>query len=223
MSVRWPAGVVLRPLQGPWPGGLRTERDRAPFRSGLGATVELLGRELKHLGAAGAGPAPAVLQMALAERDFRNDGLPRAHARPEHPGVILSVESRHGPLSYPCDRYRDWTDNLRAIALSLEALRRVDRYGVTRNAEQYRGWAALPSGQDRASVGLSRTAAAHALLELSGWPDGVTLNGVLSDGPARVRAVRRARALCHPDKHEGGTGLWSRLEAVLAALTAPRG
>jgi hypothetical protein len=58
--------------------------------------------------------------------------------------VILSFDSKHGPLSYPCDRYTQWQDNVRAIALSLEALRSVDRYGVTRRAEQYCGWQRLP-------------------------------------------------------------------------------
>ena len=46
-------------------------------------------------------------------------------------------------MSYPCDKYSNWQANLRAIALSLEALRAEDRYGVTRRAEQYKGWAKL--------------------------------------------------------------------------------
>src|SRR5579863_10251967 len=46
-------------------------------------------------------------------------------------GIILTFNSKHGPLSYPCDKYSNWQANLRAIALSLEALRAVDRYGVT--------------------------------------------------------------------------------------------
>ena len=45
----------------------------------------------------------------------------------------------------PCDRFDNWKDNLRAIALSLEALRMVDRYGVTVKGEQYRGWTQLPA------------------------------------------------------------------------------
>jgi hypothetical protein len=46
-----------------------------------------------------------------------------------------------------CSRFRDWRDNVRALALSLEALRRVDRYGVTSRGEQYAGWRQLPSGR----------------------------------------------------------------------------
>ena len=58
---------------------------------------------------------------------------------------VYSYQSKHGPLSYPCDAFDDWQDNVRAIALALEALRTVDRYGVTKRAEQYRGWQSLPS------------------------------------------------------------------------------
>jgi hypothetical protein len=33
-----------------------------------------------------------------------------------------------------------WQDNLRAVALGLEALRRVERYGIAQRGEQYAGW-----------------------------------------------------------------------------------
>jgi len=122
-----------------WPGPLTRNRKRAPFRASYSATLDLLERELRFLGA-----TQVVLQVALGIDDIRLDGRPRAGSKPTHPGIILSFGSRHGPLSYPCDRFDSWEDNLRAIALSLEHLRAVDRYGVTRRGEQYRGWSQLP-------------------------------------------------------------------------------
>jgi hypothetical protein len=104
-----------------------------------GATVALLERELEHLDARN-----VVLQMAVTRRELRKDGWIRADARPEHPGVILSFDSRFGPLSYPCDTYTEWQANVRAIAVSLEWLRGVDRHGVTKRGEQYAGFARLP-------------------------------------------------------------------------------
>lgn len=136
----WPAGLRFRPIQ-QWPGELSRSRRRSPFEATLGATQDLLTRELRALSA-----KTVVIQLAIGETDLRNDGLPRASARPEHPGVILSLESPYGPLSYPCDTFTDWQSNLRGIALALEALRKVDRYGVTKNGEQYRGWRQLGSG-----------------------------------------------------------------------------
>lgn len=83
----------------------------------------------------------------LAETDIRLDGFPRSSARvPSHPGVELSFDSKHGRLVYATDVYDGWEANLRAIALGLQALRAVDRYGVASRGEQYAGWRALPSG-----------------------------------------------------------------------------
>lgn len=149
MSMDWKVVPIRQ-----WPGPLTADRRRHPFRVsrqrswGRGSehgvdwsgTVDLLDRELFQLDAEN-----VVLQMAVTDRDIRNDGWIRANARPEHPGVILTFDSMHGPLSYPCDTFEDWQANVRAIALALEALRKVDRYGVTKRGEQYTGWKAIPA------------------------------------------------------------------------------
>lgn len=38
-----------------------------------------------------------------------------------------------------------WQANIRAIAKTLEHLRDLDRWGVTKRGEQYTGWKALPA------------------------------------------------------------------------------
>lgn len=112
-----------------------------PFRSGWTATMELLERELDKLGA-----RSAVIELALTEQEIRLDGWPRAEARPSHPGVVISFDSRHGPLRYGTDAFPHWQANVRAIALGLEALRKVDRYGIGKRGEQYQGWRQLGDG-----------------------------------------------------------------------------
>jgi hypothetical protein len=113
------------------------------FRASFTQTRELLFAELVHLEAR----FPVALQIDIAEGDIRLDGLPRANARfATHPGVAISFESRFGSLRYATDAYDDWQANVRAIALSLQALRSVDRWGVSRRGEQYTGWKALPAG-----------------------------------------------------------------------------
>lgn len=115
------------------------KRKIAQFRATYPDTLNLLFGEVQKLGG-----KHLVLQVDIRERDIRADGLPRANARHgENPGVIVSFESRHGPLRYATDTYTDWQDNLRAIALALGALRAVDRYGVSRRGEQYTGWRAI--------------------------------------------------------------------------------
>lgn len=177
-----------------WPGDREKKRQRARFDSSYAQTLTLLADELRRLAA-----RQVVIQAGFAAHDIRNDGWPRSNAKtPADPGVILSFESKHGPLSYPCDRFTDWQDNLRAIALSLQALRAVDRYGVTRRAEQYRGWTQLPPPPPSAtSLFATRIEAATWLAAKSHWP--YKLDDLLIKADAVDIAVRMARRRLHPD------------------------
>jgi hypothetical protein len=164
MSISW----QQRPIDH-WPGELTKYRSRAPFKSGWQTTTQLLDRELRQLDA-----KAIVMLVALEPRDFRIDGQPRANARAQHPGVILTFDSKFGPLRYACDTFDDFTDNVRAIALGLEALRKVERYGITKRGEQYTGWSALPPGMAM-GLPMSREDAARVLCDLAGpdwWDDG---------------------------------------------------
>lgn len=100
------------------------------------------------------GARDVVLEADLRARDIRADGWPRPDAKPSSPRLILLfTHPVVGGVRYPCDRYSAWETNLRAIALSLQALRAVDRYGVTRRGEQYTGWKALGSGAGHSPSG----------------------------------------------------------------------
>lgn len=79
----------------------------------------------------------------------------------------ISFKSKHGPLAYATGEFDDWRDNLRAIALSLEALRAVDRYGVSKRGEQYRGWRQISATTGNADDLL--TTRAQAVEFLSRW------------------------------------------------------
>lgn len=137
-------GVQFRPID-VWPGTLARSRGRSPFSSKLSATLDLLARELRALDA-----RRIVFQIAVGENEIRLDGFPKANAHADHPGIVLAFESKWGPLKYATDVYWTWQDNLRAIALAMESLRRVDRYGVSKRGEQYQGWRALPRSTDPA-------------------------------------------------------------------------
>lgn len=140
----WPEKLKVGPI-GAWPGALTPERERrvSPFSATLSSTLRILDREIYALVDTRVQQESAELLIAIPASQFRQDGRPYARAVAEHPGVILSLDSRHGHLSYPCDTFTSWQDNLRAVVLALEALRKVDRYGVTRRGEQYRGFLAL--------------------------------------------------------------------------------
>lgn len=190
-------GLTFRPIT-QWPGPMTAKRKRSAFRAGYSDTLGLLEQELRHLQA-----RHVVLQVAVTEADIRLDGKPRAGAKSAHPGVILSFESKHGPLSYPCDRFDAWEDNLRAIALAMEALRAVDRYGVTRRGEQYKGWTALPPPGDE-------VAAVLFLHEESGRMP-------VSTDDERRAAYRAAAMRLHPDRG-GDAEKFKRLQQVKTTL-----
>lgn len=194
--------MTTRPIS-TWPGTLTPGRDRrdSPFGAPLSRTMETLNRELHMVGA-----TDVIMEVALREEDFRIDGRPRAHARAEHPGVILSFGSKHGPLRYATDTFWKWQDNLRAIALGLEALRKVERYGITKRGEQYVGWRQIEATSSTATE-------ARSLLQRIAHVD---------DSVSDQRLVRLARAKTHPDRlgtpKDGETNWWALVQDAAERL-----
>ena len=144
--------IQYRPIDS-WPGELTRHRKNSPFRGDWRSTIRLLSDEVDHLTADNVDTL-IVIQLAATEREIRKDGTGLlAHAHVEHPGVIVSFEANRGPLRFSCDRFdaygpaAGWRANVRAIALGLEALRKIDRYGIGSGGEQYTGFGALPPGQ----------------------------------------------------------------------------
>lgn len=203
----YPAELRVAPLT-TWPGQLTRERQRSPFSSTLSTTITTLNRELAALRA-----TTPVLEVAIEPGQFRIDGRPRATARASHPGVVLSLPTTSvGPLRYATDRYQTWQDNLRAIALGMEALRRVDRYGITRRGEQYAGFRAIESTP---SDDLRRSFHLKFLANAAGWP-------VVPMTPDDIElAYRQAAKRLHPDAG-GSTEQFQRLQASISILRGER-
>jgi hypothetical protein len=116
----WPETMKVGPI-GEWPEVLTANRQVSKFSATLSDTLTLLDREIYHLVDTKAQQESAELLIAIPPGAFRVDGRPYANAKAEHPGVIFSIDSPYGHLSYPCDTFTTWQDNLRAIALALEA------------------------------------------------------------------------------------------------------
>ena len=200
----------VRPLV-QWPGPRTKDRKRAVFRAPWGRSVKTLADELRRVRA-----KDCVLQVEIEERYFRLDGLPRVDARATGPGVVLSfTHPTAGPLMYPCDRFDSWQDNVHALALSLEALRAVDRYGVTKNAEQYRGWKSLPASTDGP---MDRDEAVRVIAAESGLTDdGNLARDIANDRTIRNEAIRAALKKTHPDTG-GNNDAFHRVQRARKAL-----
>jgi len=196
-----------------WPGRKTTYRKRAPFKSQWAKTLHALERELNHLGA-------RKIEIALAIRlgDLRQDGMLRADARPG-PAVILSFVDREGQRqAYPCDNYGWWQDNLYAIAVVLEDLRRAERYGV-QSALLRAGFKALPSAGGTVAT-LSTAQAASLIARLADDPDNEA--AVLADRGWALALIRRAKARTHPDAG-GRNEDWTLLQEAERIVTAHHG
>ncbi|MDE9364564.1 hypothetical protein PZ938_03020 [Luteipulveratus sp. YIM 133132] len=197
--------ATFRPLT--WTGPATPADQRRPygtFKASWQDTLDLLDRELRHLGA-----TEVVIEADFRESDLRLDGMPRSGARqPANPGIRIAFESKHGPLVYATDSCAYWQHNVRSIALGLEALRAVDRYGITRRAEQYAGWR-----QIEAATAAAMMDAADARRVLLG-AIGDTHQGLDSDD----LLVRRARRRAHPDVESGSREQWDLVEQAARVL-----
>lgn len=171
------------------------------FKAPWSTTVEMLQREAAHLNA-----KLVVVELDVPDRAIRLDQQLRSDARAASERVRVSMETHHGPLAWHCARYRlpargqlGWRENVRAIALTLEALRAVDRYGAVSGAEQYRGFAAIEAP---APAFASADEALRWVRQQVGEQ--------FSNAPARL-AYRAAVKRLHPDAG-GDPADWARLD-----------
>jgi hypothetical protein len=200
----------IRPLLAWTDPVTENRRTSATFRAPWSSTLELLERETALLGA-----ELVVIQVDADETQIRRDGMLRARARVGHPGVVVSFNSDHGPLRYATDTYEGvwsgdmpgWQANVRAIALALEALRAVDRYGVTRRAEQYVGFRALPAGPP---AGFATADEALRWMREQAEPH--------LSGSAPAKVYRHLARRLHPDAGTGSREQWDRLDAARQLL-----
>lgn len=213
--------VRYRPLPNGWIDPVTVNRKPTPFKASWDSTVDLLRREVDMLGA-----SEVVVQLDVPDdmTMWRIDGGLRAAYVTNGPGVVVSLDSRHGPLRYACDRFRlprdgreSWQCNVRAVALALESLRQVERYGIGRGTEQYTGFAQLGTGTPLGaalSAPMTRKEAIDFLAEWSGYP---AFDIAAYPDTAR-RAWRDASKRLHPDAAESTPELFVRLNDARTTL-----
>lgn len=166
-QVRFPARFVTNTR-----GGYGARR-----RHSVGQGVETILAELRRMDA-----SSAVISSNV---QLRGDGLPRSgQPQPTDPGVAVYFKFERQDVCLACDTWTTVEDNLWAVALTLEAMRGIDRWGAAKLKATFTGYAALP-------------APAGALWwEVLGLHDRATLEQVRD----AYRALARAH---HPDA--GGT------------------
>ena len=135
----WPDG---------WPRTKAGQRRRAAFGTkepgdykrplSVAQAIDRLSGELYRLG--------ARHELLSTNLDIRLDGLPRSgQAEPEDRGAAVWFRLKDNPRCLACDRWDRVADNIAALAHHIDAMRRMDRYGVGNLEQAFAGYVALPA------------------------------------------------------------------------------
>lgn len=158
-------------------GQTRTERTSRALT--VADALKRVSAELGRLG--------ATHEILSTNVVLRIDGLPRSgQPEPDDPGAAVYFRLKGQPRCLACDKWHRVADNIAAIAQHIDALRRIDRYGVGTMEQAFAGYAALPAN----------TAANWR--DVFGFPDGT--RPTWADVEDRFRNAARS---AHPDA--GGT------------------
>ena len=108
-----------------WPAGWARAKGRrsAAFKVDFDKAVRELGYEIERLG----GRYPVL----SSNMELRIDGTPRRDQRVSDPGVAAYFELKGKQKVFACDTFHTVKDNIRAIGLTIAALRSINRYGAT--------------------------------------------------------------------------------------------
>lgn len=213
------SGIKIKPLIA-YPGKI-TRPVNCPYKATFSSTIKTLLKELKQLQAKN-----ITLEVGITSDDFRNDGLPRAQAKMSTNAVVLSFDSKRGPLRlYGC-KFHYWADNLRAIVLHLEHLRLSMIHGIGEDGEQYKGWAAITMNKSRFN---SKDEAARFIANAAGfdsvhntpWTKEQIFQFCAGNDMYNLNeAYRAAAARLHPDTDGGDTESFKMLVAAKEMLEA---
>lgn len=129
----WPAG---------WPRTSRWQRGPSNFKTTTDKAFRELIKELERL------RASAVIVSSNLK--LRQDGMPYAN-QPRHDdeGIAVYFRRKGKDLVLACDKFTKREDNLRAITLTIQAIRGIERWGSSDLMERaFTGFTALPAPAD---------------------------------------------------------------------------
>lgn len=187
LPLQWPDNQPRTPVP---------SRERARFKVTLAEAVEDLLVELDRMG-------DVHSVVITSDLPTRQDGLPLSNGSCDDPGVAVYFVHNGVERVFACDRWDRPAANIRAIGLTLEALRSVERWAASGMVTRvFEGFAALPAGEMAPNPASTKRP----------WYEILGLRRETSDGqaPSRSQLLNWARQahrskirVAHPDA--GGT------------------
>lgn len=121
----WPFG---------WPKTELIRKEDARFKTTLSAALSMLKDEVCLLG------GKNLVLSSNYTLGVKN---------PKESGVVAYFDYENQPVAIPCDRWRRVEHNVKAIALTVEAMRGMDRWGAKAMIKaMFQGFKALPAATD---------------------------------------------------------------------------
>lgn len=168
--LHWPAA---------YPRTERSKRKHPKFRTDWGKALRGIHAELSRM--------KATDIVVSTNQPIRKDGMPYAAGRIiEDPGVAVYFKRKGKAVVISCDRWIRLEDNMHAVALTVEAMRGLERWGASDMLDRvFQGFTALPPP-------------AGWVPEKPWWE----ILGVESDWPLpAIEAIYKTKAkLEHPDR-----------------------
>lgn len=169
-------------------------KDAKGIRADWNRALRVLNYELSRIGA-------SDVTIGCGYKRFRNDGAPYADDRAEHGHARVSFVKNGVPMTFSYGGWLDFNQNLYMIALTLERLRAVDRYGCTQDGQQYAGFSALPPG--RSAIQVSEWPSAQAAMRFLCLTAGMVEGDDTSEAML-TKVFPAAARRSHPDYEFGG-------------------
>lgn len=175
--------VEAYPLHWPteYPATPEHKRKDSRFKTTLGAARDFVKDEVRRMG----GKNPVI----SANIPLKNDGDLRAdwnRYKIDNPGVAVYFTYNNNPVCLCCDQYKRVWENLYAVGRTIEALRQIDRDGVSDFLNRaFTGFKALPEGSSTEPT----TKPCWDILGIA----------ITSDKDAIQKAYRKKVAVLHPD------------------------
>jgi hypothetical protein len=133
----------------------------------------------------------ATHELLSTNLQVRLDGLVRGgQPEPSDPGAAVYFRLKNEPRALACDKWLRVADNIAALAAHIDAIRRIDRYGVGTLEQVFTAYAALPAsaGEWWLVLGVPRTAT-----------------------PEQIKAAYRHLAQTHHPDRGGNLGTFQRI------------